>query len=87
MKNTNFLIKQISYKTKEFRKKIRSIIKKKYQISMKKQGDSVSINVKTFLKTVKHKLKQSHQNKYDQRIYITKGGGGSDKVFLNIIIR
>lgn len=55
---------------------------------MKKQRDSVSINVKTFLKTVKHKLKQSHQNKYDQRIYITKGGGGeSDKVFLNIIIR
>lgn len=53
---------------------------------MKKQRDSVSINVKTFLKTVKHKLKQSHQNKYDQRIYITKGGG-SDKVFLNIIIR
>lgn len=43
---------------------------------MKKQRDSVSINVKTFLKTVKHKLKQSHQNKYDQRIYITKGGGG-----------
>lgn len=43
---------------------------------MKKQRDSVSINVKIFLKTVKHKLKQSHQNKYDQRIYITKGGGG-----------
>lgn len=53
---------------------------------MKKQRDSVSINVKTFLKTVKHKLKQSHQNKYDQRIY-NKRGGGSDKVFLNIIIR
>lgn len=75
MKNTNFLIKHIPIKQKNFERKFDQS-KKKYQISMKKQRDSVSINVKTFLKTVKHKLKQSHQNKYDQRIYITKGGEG-----------